>query len=59
VDARPSDEETIRRRQGLLLLACDTLLEDVRRDRRDQDWRIQVLRELHRTITKEMRTGSP
>lgn len=55
--ARPSDEEAIRRRQGVLLLACDTLLQDVRRARRDDDWRVAVLQQLHRSLTKELRAG--
>ena len=53
--ARPSDEEAIRRRQGLLLLACETLLQDVRRTGRDGDWRIEVLQQLRRSIAREMR----
>ena len=45
----------MRRRQGVLLLACDTLLQDVRRAGRDGDWRIAVLQQLRRSIAREMR----
>ena len=42
----------------MLLLACDTLLEDVRRSRREgDDWRVEVLQQLHRSLTKELRAG--
>jgi hypothetical protein len=58
VTALPSDQEKIKRRQGVLLLACDTLLEDLRRARRDgDDWRVAVLQQLHRSLTEELRAG--
>jgi|tagenome__1003787_1003787.scaffolds.fasta_scaffold17764535_1 hypothetical protein len=57
MDARPSDEETIRRSQAVLLLACDTLLQDLRRTARDGDWQTAVLQQLHRTLTRELRAG--
>jgi hypothetical protein len=55
---RPSDEETIRRDQGVLLLACDTLLQDVRSAVRADDWRVAVLQQLHRSLTEELRSES-
>jgi hypothetical protein len=55
VIARPSEDEAIRRRQGVLLLACDAHLQDVRRARRDGDWRIAAPQQLHRSIIAEMR----
>jgi hypothetical protein len=43
----------------VLLLACDALLQDVRRARRDgDDWRVAVLQELHRSLTRELRAES-
>jgi hypothetical protein len=48
--SRPSDEEEVRRRAGVLLLACDTLLRDLRRAYPDGDWRVDALRRLRRTL---------
>lgn len=51
--ARPSDEEVIGRPRGVLLLACEAMLAQVRgSDDPDRDWKLEVLRSLKASLQR-------
>ena len=51
----PSDEDEERRRAGVLLLACETLLRDMRRaGAADTDWRVSVLQRLRQSLIHDL-----
>jgi hypothetical protein len=53
--SRPSDGDENHRRAGVLLLACEELLRDMRRaGAPDSDWRIGVLRRLRKSLIHQM-----
>jgi hypothetical protein len=50
----PSDEEAIRRRRGILLLACEQLLlEKSESSSGDREWELEVLRRLRSSLMSQ------
>ena len=55
----PSDEEDERRRAGVLLIACETLLHDMRcAGAAESDWRMGVLRRLRRSLIHDLESST-
>ncbi len=56
---RPSDEDEVRRRAGVLLLACDSLLREIKRaGAPDGDWRVSALRRLRRALLRDLESSA-
>ena len=56
---RPSDEDEKRRRAGVLLLACDTLLRDMRRmGAPEGDWQMSALRRLRKSLVQQLESST-
>jgi hypothetical protein len=56
---RPSDEDEKRRRAGVLLLACEAMLRDMRRaGAADTDWRVSALRRLRQSLVHDLESSA-
>jgi hypothetical protein len=57
--SRPSDEDERRRRAGVLLLACEELMREMRRaGTADSDWRVGVLRRLRKSLVHDLESST-